>query len=102
MWSMLAFFGIFGLVEFIRFVYIDWKHSECDYHVVVRVKSDEKNIESVVRNALLSTEGGTTYVVTDALDCETGEVLRRLSEKYLQLKPLTLGEYVDFLHSEER
>lgn len=101
LWSLLAFFGAFGLVEFIRFVYTDWKSGNDDYHVIVSTRNKEKNIESVVRNTILATDCSSVIVVDDHSPEETKNVLEKLKSKYSYIRIITIEEYMDFLNSKE-
>lgn len=101
MWSLLAFFGAFGVIEFVRFIYTDWKGGNNDYHIVVSTKNKCGNIESVVRNTILSTNARSLLVIDDSSDETVRDVLGRLAEKYTQIEVLTSDEYIDFLHSKE-
>ena len=95
LWSLLAFFGAFGLVEFIRFVYTDWNSTSEDYHVVVCADKAGENLESVVRNTILSTDTLSVIVLSD--NRAENEVLEKLKNKYSYLEIMKTEEYIDFL-----
>lgn len=101
MWSLLAFFGAFGLVEFIRFVYTDWNSEYGDYHVVISTRNKEENIESVIRNTVLATDCSSIIVISDEPTDKTLEILERLQTRYPYIRVITMEEYLDFLNSEE-
>ena len=45
LWVLLAFFSAFGVVEFIKFVYTDFKTEQNDFHVVVKGTGIEEEVE---------------------------------------------------------
>ena len=101
MWSLLAFFGAFGVIEFIRFIYTDWKNCRNYYHVVVNTKGKGENVEAIVRNAILATDAGSLLVIDDGSDDYVKKVLKKMTEKYAHIVVMTMEEYIDFLHSKE-
>ena len=101
LWSLLAFFGAFGLIEFLRFVYTDCMRTYNDYHVVVSTRNNEANIEAVIRNTILSTDCASVIVLDDNASSETKSVLEKLKEKYSYIRIITPDEYADFLQSKE-
>ena len=101
LWSLLAFFGAFGLVEFLRFVYTDWNGGCNDYHVVVSTRNKEDGIESVVRNTIMATASSSVIIIDDGTNSETGLILEKLKERYSYIRVLTFDEYIEFLQSKE-
>ena len=97
LWSLLAFFGAFGLVEFVRFVYTDWNSSEHDFHVVVRADKTKENMESAIRNAVLSTDSKTVIVLTADTTEDERYILEKLQEKYTYIEVMKTEEYIDYL-----
>ena len=97
LWSLLAFFGAFGLVEFIRFVYTDWYSSQNDFHIVVCTEKVKDNIEGAIRNAALTTDNHSIIVLCDIADSEQGLVLEKLKEKYGYIEIMKTEEYIDYL-----
>lgn len=101
LWSLLAFFGAFGVIEFVRYVYTDWKCGNDDYHVVVSTRNNEPNIEAVVRNTILSTDCASVIVLDDNSSSQTKSILEKLKERYSYIRIITPDEYIDFLQSKE-
>ena len=97
LWALLAFFGAFGLVEFVRFVYTDWNNNDNLVHTVIRGDKVEDNIEYVVRNTLLSTDVGNIIVLKGDHPAEEDLVLKKLQEKYSHLEVMSTEEYIDYL-----
>lgn len=97
LWSLLAFFGAFGLVEFIRFVYTDWNSSEEDFHVVIRADKAKENLEAVIRNTLIATDSHSIIVLANSPDRDEGYILEKLQEKYSYIEIMETEEYIDFL-----
>lgn len=101
MWSLIAFFGAFGIVEFVRLVYTDIFFGSSNYHVVVSTRNNEENIESVIRSAIMSANSGSYFVINDNASEETKTVLEKLKNTYSYIKIVTYDEYADFLKSKE-
>ena len=101
LWSLLAFFGAFGVIEFIRFVYTDWQGGYNHYHVVVSTRNNEDNIEAVIRNTILSIDCASVIVLDDNASKETKNILKKLKEKYSYIRIVTPDEYADFLQGKE-
>ena len=101
MWSLLAFFGTFGFVEFVRFVYTDFKSSYDDYHVVISTKNKEENIEGIIRTVMLVTNSSPMIVIDDNSSSDTKYILQRLKMVYPNINVLSIHEYMDFLNSKE-
>lgn len=97
LWSLLAFFGAFGLVEFIRFVYTDWNSCENDFHVVVRGDKARENIEASVRNAVLATDSKSVIVLANDLTDEESLILEKLKEKYTYVEIMQTEDYINYL-----
>lgn len=97
LWSLLAFFGAFGLVEFIRFVYTDWNSSENDFHVVIRAEKVRHNIEGAVRNAVLLTDKQPIVILSETDDFEETYILEKLKEKFAYIEIMKTEEYIDYL-----
>lgn len=97
LWALLAFFGAFGLVEFVRFVYTDWNNNEGLVHTVIRGDKTNENIEYVVRNTLLSTDSGNIIIIKGEISTEDGEILNKLQEKYQHLEVMDIEEYINYL-----
>lgn len=101
LWSLLAFFGVFGIIEFIRFVYTDWKECHNNYHIVISTKNKEENIEAVIRNTILATDSTLIIVIDDNSSAETKSILKKLRDTYNYIQIMNLDEYLDFLNSKE-
>lgn len=101
MWSLLAFFGAFGLIEFIRFIFVDCTSTADDCHLVVCAKNKGPAIESSLRNAVICANSRPVFVIDDGSDEDVSAVVGKLAEKYIQIEVLTVDEYIDFLHSKE-
>ena len=97
LWSLLAFFGAFGLIEFIRFVYTDWHSSEDDFHVVVCANKVGDNIEGALRNAAMSTDAASIIVISDTMEDDEITVLKKLQRKYPCMGVMKTEEYIDYL-----
>lgn len=97
LWSLLAFFGAFGLVEFVRFVYTDWNSNEDDFYVVIHADKVGENLEAVVRNALIATGIHPVIVLKNNAVGEQEYVLRKLQEKYENINIITSDKYIDLL-----
>ena len=97
LWALLAFFGAFGLVEFIRFVYTDWSNNDDIVHTVIRGDDAGENIESVVRSTLLSVDSGNIIVIKGDMFSEEDEILKKLQGKYPHLEVMDIEEYIDYL-----
>lgn len=97
LWSLLAFFGAFGLVEFVRFVYTDWNSSEDNFHIVVRADKAKENIESAVRNAVLATDSKSVIVLANSTTEDESYILEKLQEKYSYIEIMKTEEYIDYL-----
>lgn len=93
LWSLLAFFGAFGLVEFIRFVYTDWNNSQDDFHLVVRSDKSSENTESILRNAILATDCKSIILLTE----DTGIIIDKLQERYPYVEIMNTEEYINYL-----
>ena len=101
MWSLLAFFGAFGVVEFVRLIYTDVFYSSSNYHIVVSTRNNEDNIESVIRSAVLASDSPSFFVIDDNSSDETKTILEKLKNTYSYIKIVTYEEYADFLKSKE-
>ncbi len=97
LWSLLAFFGAFGLVEFVRFVYTDWNNSAENFHVVIRVDKAKENIEAVVRNVMLATDTRSIIVLSNAPTDSESIILEKLQEKYSNIEVMETEAYIDYL-----
>lgn len=97
LWSLLAFFAAFGLVEFIRFAYTDWNSSKDDFHVVVCTQKAKDNIEGAIRNAILTTDSRSIIVLSDTDDSAEICILEKLREKYEYIELMKTDEYIDYL-----
>lgn len=100
LWSLLAFFGAFGLVEFVRFVYTDWNSNEDDFYVVIHADKAGENLEAVIRNALIATGTHSVLVLNDDDNDDNLEkkfVLKRLQDKYENINIITMDKYIDLL-----
>lgn len=93
LWSLLAFFSAFGIVEFVRFVYADWNSDKDDFHLVIRCGETSENTESVVRNAILASDCKSVILLTD----RPGYVTDKLQEKYPHIEVMNTEEYIDYL-----
>lgn len=93
LWSLLAFFGAFGLVEFIRFVYADWKSIERDFHLIVRGDKKTENAEVLLRDALLATDCKSVILLTD----DKGYITEKLQEKYPHVEIMSTEEYINYI-----
>lgn len=101
LWSLLAFFSAFGIVEFVRFAYSDWTSSEEYYHVVICADKFNDDVEMAVRNAILATDCGSLIVVTDYGLEENPEIYEKLSRKYAHIKLMNTEEYIKHIKSRE-
>ncbi len=97
LWSLLAFFGAFGLVEFVRFVYTDWTDSADDFHVVIRADKAKENIEAVVRNTMLTTDSQSIIILCNAPTDNERLMLEKLQKKYLHIDVMETEDYIDYL-----
>ncbi len=97
LWSLLAFFSAFGIVEFVRFVYTDWKSGENDFYVVIPADLAGDTIESVIRNTLISTGHHPVIVISDNTSADQLCVLKNLQKKYEYISILKTEEYIDLL-----
>ncbi len=101
LWSLLAFFGAFGIVEFIRFVYTDWSCSQKDFHVVVCADNFKDNVEIAVRNALLATDTCSLIVIMDSPSADDREICEKLLKKYSFIKLMKTEEYIEYIRNRE-
>ena len=101
LWILLAFFGAFGLVEFVRFAYTDWNCSERDFYVIIPTNNDCNNIEGAIRNAIIATDTRSLIVLSDATDSESIYILEKLHQKYEYIKIMSTDEYIRFLKNKE-
>ena len=101
LWSLLAFFGTFGIVEFIRFLYTDLNCSQKDFHVVVCADKFKDNIEIAVRNALLATDTCSLIVIMDSPSAEDMEVYEKLLKKYSFIRLMSTEEYIEYIRNRE-
>ncbi len=97
LWSLLAFFGAFGLVEFIRFVYTDWNNSEDEFHIVVPGNKHTGCLEATIRNAMLATDFGKIIVIADDIDSEEKIILQKLQARYPHIEIMKTEEYISYL-----
>jgi len=97
LWSLLAFFGAFGLVEFVRFVYTDWVNSADDFHVVIRADKAGKDIETIVRNTILATDSQSVIILCNEPTEDESMVLEKLQNKYLHIEVMKTNDYIDYL-----
>lgn len=97
LWSLLAFFGAFGLVEFVRFVYTDWNSADNDFHVVVRGDKASENIETAVRNAVLATDSKSVIVLVNGITEDESYILEKLQEKYTYIEIMQTEDYINYL-----
>ncbi len=93
LWALLAFFGAFGLVEFVRFVYSDWNSSEKDFHVLIQSAKAGDNLEGIVRNALIETGGHPIVILSDS----ESDVAEKLQNKYEHITLMSTDEYIKLL-----
>lgn len=101
LWSLLAFFSAFGIVEFIRFLYADWCCTENNSHIVIFADDYENNIEIAVRNVLLSTDAKELVVIIDNPSADDLEIYEKLSKKYSYIKLMETEEYIEFIKNRE-
>ena len=101
LWSLLAFFGAFGIVEFARFVYTDWNCSQNDFHVVVCADKFKDNIEIAIRNVLLATDTSSLIVIMDSPSAEDSEIYKKLLKKYSFIKLMKTEEYIEYIRNRE-
>ena len=97
LWSLLAFFGAFGLVEFVRFVYTDWTDSAGDFHVVIRADKVRGNIEGVVRNTMVATDSQSVIILSNFPTEDERMVLEKLQNKYSHIEVMETEDYIDYL-----
>lgn len=97
LWSLLAFFGAFGLVEFVRFVYTDWSNSSDDFHVVIRADKVKEKIEAVVRNTILATDTQSIIVLSNTPTDNESVILEKLQEKHSHIEVMKTEDYIDYL-----
>ena len=100
LWSLLAFFSAFGIVEFTKFAYTDWVSSENYYHVVVCADKYNDDVEIAVRNAVLSTDCSSLIVVTDNFE-NNREVYEKLLHRYSYVTLMDTEEYTNYIKSKE-
>ena len=93
LWSLLAFFSAFGLLEFIRFLYADFKSQEKDYYLVVHSQGMEEDIECIVRNAILSTDCHSIIILSEISNAITD----KLAERYPHIRFMTTEDYIEHL-----
>lgn len=93
LWSLLAFFSAFGLLEFIRFLYADFKSRENDYYLVVHSEGMEEDIECIVRNAILSTDCHSVIILTQ----NSSVITNKLAERYPHITFMTTEDYIEHL-----
>ena len=97
LWSLLAFFSAFGIVEFVRFVYTDWNSGQNDFYVIIPADGIGENLEAVVRNALIATGAHPIIIISNNADEEEAYILKRLEQKYEYISVLRTEEYIDLL-----
>ena len=93
LWSLLAFFSAFGLLEFIRFLYTDFKNSDADFYMVVHCEETEDNIEGIIRSAILSTDCHSIIALTD----NNSYITEKLAEAYPHIRFMTTVDYIEEL-----
>lgn len=99
LWSLLAFFGAFGLVEFVRFVYTDWSSTANDYHVVICAGRARENIEVAVRNAVLATDSKSVIILCNAPTDNESVILKKLQKQYPYVEIMSTEDYIDYLEN---
>ena len=100
LWSLLAFFSAFGIVEFTKFAYSDWVSSESCYHIAVCADKYNDDVEIAVRNAILATDCGSLIVVTDNFETNRA-IYEKLLQKYNYIRVMNTEEYTNFIKSKD-
>ena len=93
LWSLLAFFSAFGILEFIRFLYADFKSSEDDYYLVIHCENREEDIECILKSAMLSTDCHSIVILTGS----DSFVTQKLAEDYPHIRFMTTDDYIEQL-----
>ena len=101
LWSLLAFFSAFGLVEFVRLAYAEWNCPDEDFHVVLCANKFKDNIEGAIRSTILTVDVNSVIVVADFITAEDYSVYEKLIKQYPFIRIMNTEEYIDYIRNRE-